>query len=426
MQLNKSVFRYIRHVLCCLGFFGLLVSGYAQSNLDFFTDTTNRTNVSFESGYVAGSSVMDIDYANTFLYGGTIDREMKDRAYNRLKNNNRFGLDFSMNLQVEIPKDTLFGRGDLSMVFGLKYFDHIDASFGPDLFRLAFDGNKQFAGETVDLGNVNYNQYRFQYLSMGLVKRKEFDHGIAREGILVNLIKGEEHHIVNVYDGSLYTEELGRELQLAMNYNYNRTDTGSTGLGAINGIGIGTDLFTEFFLENGAKIRFEVRDLGFVYWNNQSIEMRTDSTFTYDGITINNIFDLNDTIVDQLSQDSIIDNVTQVNRLIHYSTALPTSVNIEYTQFLNQKWKLNAGVYYKILSNYFPYLYSNWYYYVNPTLSTRVHLAYGGYGKLNTGIAFAKSFKFIDITIGTNNLEGFILPDKAFANSGFVQLKKYF
>jgi len=85
------------------------------------------------------------------------------------------------------------------------------------------------------------------------------------------------------------------------------------------------------------------------------------------------------------------------------------------------------GIYYKILSNYYPLIYTNTYYYFNKSLAIKAHVSYGGYGKINTGLALAASFKnTYKIFIGSNNLGAFILPKSSYANSGYIGLKAYF
>ena len=129
----------------------------------------------------------------------------------------------------------------------------------------------------------------------------------------------------------------------------------------------------------------------------------------------------------EVSKDSIIDNISTSNEKGNYSISLPTAVNINYSKVFNEKWKINIGVYHKILSNYFPLISTNYYYYFNKKFVAKAHISYGGYGKLNTGLAIAKSFStYFDIFIGTNNLETFIVPSSSYSSSGFIGLKAYF
>ncbi|OFY88774.1 MAG: hypothetical protein A3K10_09275 [Bacteroidetes bacterium RIFCSPLOWO2_12_FULL_31_6] len=399
----------------------------AQNNTDFFVDTTQHLTASFGADYSYGSSVMNNYFLSKFLFGGRIEREDKDAAYKNLSSHNRLGGDINYQFNVEIPFDTLFRKPNISLVVGVENAEHIDAAFTSDLFQLTFDGNKQFAGEFAEIGGTNYNRYQYQKINIGFVNYKYFDDKLAKEGVIFSVIKGEQHEAITIPRGSVFTQELGKEIELDLNYSYNSSDTANKGIKAFNGYGVSTDLFSEIFLRNGDKVYLGIEDLGFIYWNKNSLDIGTDSTFHYDGIWVDNIFDLNDSLLSNISKDSIINKISTTNQKSSYSIALPTAVNITYTKVVNDKWKINIGVYHQILSNYFPLIYSNCYYYFNKKLVAKAHLSYGGYGRLNTGLAFAKSFnKYLEIYIGTNNLEAFVLPNLSFNSSGFIGIKSYF
>ncbi|PCI93669.1 MAG: hypothetical protein COB15_15940 [Flavobacteriales bacterium] len=402
-------------------------SSFAQNNNVFFADTSQSLNVLFGAEYVYGSSVMSNQFFNKFIFGGKIEREDKDKAYEKLSGNNRLGGDLNYYFNVQIPLDTIFGKSTISLVTGLEHVEHVDARFSSDLFKFTFDGNKQFAGESIDIGRTNFNYYKYQKLNIGFINYKYFDKKLAKEGIILSIIKAEEHKTVSISEGSIFTEELGREIDVDLNYLYNASDTANKGIMAFNGVGFSVDLFTEFLLKNGDKIYAGIDDLGFVYWNSNSLDIAADSSFHFEGVVIDNLFDLNDSLVSNLSQDSILKNLYTRNEKKSYTIGLPASINMNYTKLLNDKWKVNVGVYHKILSNYLPFLSTNVYYSFNKKLMAKAHISYGGYGKLNTGLAFAKSVStYFNIFIGTNNLEAFITPNSSYSNSGFLGLKAYF
>lgn len=399
----------------------------AQNNTDFFVDSTQHLTVSFGAGYSYGSSVMNTNFLSKFLFGGRIEREDKDASYKNLSSHNRLGGDINYQFNVEIPFDTLFRKSNISLVVGVENTEHIDAAFTSDLFKFTFDGNKQFAGEFAEIGGTNYNHYQYQKINVGFVNYKYFDDKLAKEGVILSLIKGEQNEAITIPRGSIFTQELGKEIDLDLRYSYNSSDTANKGIAAFNGYGVSTDLFSEIFLRNGDKVYLGVEDLGFIYWNKNSLNIGSDSTFHYDGIWVDNIFDLNDSLLSNISKDSIINKISTTNQKSSYSIALPTSVNITYTKVLNEKWKINIGVYHKILANFFPLIYTNCYYYFNEKLVAKSHLSYGGYGRLNAGLAMAKSFnKYIEVFIGSNNLEAFIMPNLSFNSSGYIGIKSYF
>lgn len=413
--------------LCVLVIVTAHFSLLAQNNTDFFVDTTQHLSVAYGANYTYGSSVMNNDFLNKFIFGGKIEREHKDKAYQNLSNNNRLGGDLNYSLNVEIPLDTFFGNTNISFQVGLEIIEHMDAQFSSDLFKFTFDGNKQFAGESIGIGGTNYNYYKYQQFNLGFIKYRNFDNVLAKEGVIFSILMAEEHKAITITEGSIFTEELGREIDVDLNYLYNSSDTANKGIGAFNGFGVSTDLFTEFHLKNGDKIYLGLEDLGFVYWNKNSLEVATDSTFHFDGILVDNIFDLNDSLLSNLSKDSIINSISTSDEKGDYSIALPTAVNINYTKEINEKWKINVGIYHKVLSNYFPLISTNCYYYFNKKFVAKAHISYGGYGKLNAGLAFAKSFaNYFDIFIGTNNMDAFIVPSSAYSSSGFVGVKAYF
>ena len=420
-----SVFIKILVTFLLIGFSQFAV--VAQNSNDFFADSTRQLNVFFGLNYTYGSSVMNNEFLNKFIFGGKIEREHKDKAYQKLSNNNRLGGDLNYKFITEIPLDTFLGKTSLSFQVGLEIIEHMDGEFSSDLFRFVFDGNKQFAGKSINLGGTNFNYFSYQQLNLGIINYRTIDEKLAKEGVIVSIIMAKEHKAITVPTGSIFTEELGKEIDVDLNYLYNSSDTNNTGIGAYNGVGVSTDLFTEFFLKNGDKIHLGVEDLGFIYWNSNSLELAADSIFHFEGVEVDNIFDLNDSLLSTISKDSLMNSITTSDKKRDYSIALPTAININYTKIINEKWKINIGLYHKILSNYFPLISTNYYYYFNKKFVVKAHLSYGGYGKLNTGLALAKSVsRYFDIFIGTNNLEAYIVPSTSYSSSGFLGLKAYF
>ncbi len=415
-----------KRILLFLIALGFSFSGFTQFNNDFFVDSVQRLNFYAGMDFSYGSNVMSNEFSNKFLFGGTIDRDLKDKTYKNLGANNRLGGDLNYQLTAEIPFDTIFRKTKLSLIVGVEFNEHVDVTFDESLFKLVFDGNKQFAGQTTDISQTNYNYYKYQRLNFGLVKYKGDDKKPAKEGVIISIIKGEEHQAANG-SGTMTTEQYGRQIDLDLLYTYNSSDTANKGFKAFNGLGISTDLFSEFYFKNGDRFRMAIEDLGFVHWNNNSLEISTDSLYTYSGVVIDDIFNINDSLIDKLSKDSILDIISTNREKADYAIALPTAVHLTYSKQLSSKVIGNIGVYHKILSSYLPLIYANINYSINPTFVIKSQFSWGGYGKYNVGLYLAKSIKnSFQLFLGTNNLEGFIIPSKAYGNSGFIGLKKYF
>ena len=71
-------------------------------------------------------------------------------------------------------------------------------------------------------------------------------------------------------------------------------------------------------------------------------------------------------------------------------------------------------------------VYTNTYYYFNDKFALKAHVSYGGYGKINGGLAIAKTIKNFDVVLGTNNITAFFAPAVTYTSNGFVGIKTYF
>lgn len=401
--------------------------GFSQQNISFLNDTAQRLSFSIQGNFDYGSSFGSNSFLNKFIYGGKIGREDKSTLYQKLDGTNTIGGDVNFSAQAEIPFDTLFKKNNLSLVVGLEHTEHFDAKLSSDLVKLILNGNKQFAGAYANIGNTNFNYFNYQQINVGIVKYKKHNDRPAKEGVLFSLIKAQEHQAITIPDGSLFTEQLGNELIFDLNYIYNASDTSNTGFKAFNGIGISTDFFTEYILKNGGKIRLNIDDLGFVQWNKKSIQIEADTVISFDGVEIENIFDINDSLISSFSRDSLLEYVSTKKGTGGYAIALPTTFNINYLHPFSEKISMNVGLRYKILSNYFLLLYSNIQYNFSDNFVVQGNMIYGGYGKLNVGITVAKQFKEkYQIIIGSNHVGAYILPSNTFSNNGFLGLKMYF
>ncbi|MGE0562507.1 MAG: DUF5723 family protein [Flavobacteriales bacterium] len=400
---------------------------FSQQNTSFFNDTLPRLNFSLQGGFDYGSNFANNSFLNHFIYGGEIDKDDKSSVYKNLNENNTVGGDVNLAIQAEIPFDTLFKRTNLSLVFGLEHTEHFDAKLSNDLVKLIFDGNKQFAGSYANIGNTNFNYFNYQQINFGLINYKRNNDKPIKEGVIFSIIKAQEHQAITIPSGSFFTEKYGNELIFDLNYIYNGSDTTKTGILAFNGIGISTDFFTEFNIKNGGKIKLNIDDLGFIQWSKKSIQIEADSVISFDGVEIDNIFDINDSLISSFSRDSLLEYISSKKGTGGYAIALPTTFNISYLHTFSQKLSMNVGIRYKILSNYFPLIYSNIQYGFSKSFVAQGNLLYGGYGKFNIGITLAKQFKEkYQIIIGTNHLGAYVVPALTYSNNGFLGLKMYF
>ena len=176
--------------------------------------------------------------------------------------------------------------------------------------------------------------------------------------------------------------------------------------------------------------------------NSSSINVANDSTFIFQGIEVEDIYNFNDSI---LEANNIIDDINKTNRN-SFKSYIPATLHLslagkskykylsQYNAGIIAKWqpymdntklsfsKINQGL---IESNFSPL------FYIHSIIKNKKYdliprISYGGYTKdTNIGMALSKGEKN-KLTIGTNHLEDLFNGDKAQAFSLYINIKLQF
>lgn len=415
------MFRY--HFLL-ITFILITAKTHAQINDEYFQRAENAAGI--YSSINTNSNAFTNGFLSAFYKGEYIDSTTKTLVSNKLKNSNRFGYDLFLQAWGIAKIDTLFNRTGYSFVAGLQYNEHIDMRFSKDLFNLVFFGNKPFAGKTADAGNFSFSQLRYQEFFVGYFKQTEKFGRILNEGFSISLVKGEKHTAIKAPEASIFTEQDGKEISLAMQYEYISSDTATKGIGSFNGWGISSDYFTEIPIGDCDKMRFEFTDLGFIFWNNKSFTTSTDTSFTFNGLKIDNILTWQDSVNTSISTDSLANRFSNNVEYGSYAISLPTSIHFYYLKNFNDKVMIKGGAMMRFFSNYKPLLYTKFEYFPSSSLCLNWRFAYGGYGKLTFGMGVDKIFlnKYV-LSVGTQHLEAAVSKTTSGINA-YAGFKVYF
>ena len=410
-----------RHFLFLLVSFFLFKESFAQTK----DSTNNFHEKSFVEAEISGdyffnSSALTTEFVNTFYTGGYITPEIKDRVNSKLKYSNRFGSDFNYGLSFRCKPKNFAGKKNILLTAALRDRLHIDGVFSEDLFRVSFYGNKMFAGQIADLGNSRFNLLRFQQAQFGLIFEGDSMHGDY--GFSFSLLKGEKNTALEINRANLTTSADGTKIDFDLAMNMRQTDTARTGAKAFNGFGASFDLFYEIpyvTWYNDGIFRLDIFDLGLIRWNNKSMYMKQDSVYSYDGIDINSIYDLQNQTIPSASADSFINNNFSFNPE-PYTTFLPSVFSVSATTYYGKKFIFEKGMSYRFNANCRPYYYGNFSWFCAPTVMISAIVAYGGYGNFNAGTEFeARLFKNYTLHIDSYYLLGYLIPKK-FSGQGIA------
>lgn len=391
-----------------------------------------------DTGFMIGANVSaninSTAFTDQFLYGFLDGRKLsnsdKDNMIDRTASQNRFGLQSTSQLFVAKKITNSKVKNWLHSTFYLKVADRqiLNLEFADNLLKLGLYGNRQFAGQNVDLGNFDLNFFRFQQIQLGWIQETtERTYGIG-----ISYLNGERQLNIDSDELTLYTSELGDVANIQTKLEAYQSDTSNNNFLANNGNGASIDLFYEhkFCFEHNEKAwdvtaRLDISDVGFISWNDRSTHYDIDSSYNYIGTEVEDLFDLGDSILNFVTPDSIYDALTTRTKKKSHTTYLPPTVHSSLT-FGNGIWNYTFGTIFKINANYYPYGYFRPIRNINRYIRAGGSIGYGGYGTFSYGLEAYFNYKKFQLGIGSKHLEGVTLPNRSGGNQLFVTLKTTF
>ena len=377
--------------------------------------------------YVYNSNALLNPFIHGLYNGQFIDNQLKDEVSGKLKKQNRLGVNAGYNIYYA------FRNKEKSTGFfvSLKNKEHLDTQFSQDLFNLAFYGNKRFDGKVANLDNFSFNLLKYQELQFGFVTQmgKQYkENGRLKLGLGLSLLKGEQSLVVNSKRARLFTSYNMQNIEFQYDAIVNRSDTLSKGLNTINGLGAGLELFLEipYILQhNPGKIRIEMKDLGAIFWNTNSLTYHQDTVYHFDGLQAGNILKPKDSFFNPTYKDSAIASLFSYQKK-SYKTNIPAIFDISTTTSYGD-FQFVKGFRYMFNANYLPCYYLKANYSFSKKTAATFSVGYGGYGNLNFGLELNKEIGtgFI-LHAGSNNIEGFIVPKLTTGQGIYASLRKIF
>lgn len=373
--------------------------------------------------YQASSNAITSNLLWKVYQGKFLDRNLRDKVSGMHSKMNRFGVDLDYGIYARHIPDSVKGIG-----WFVKIADrtHIDGKYPKNLFDVAMFGNAQFAGQNIKLSPINLNLLMYSQFEVGILKNIKKTNGTWNIGFGLSLLTGKKNLNLKIDEAELYTDPDGEYLQGVLQGTYRSASLSSGQYIATNGLGFSGSLNIGY---NAAKwgIKFEADDLGLISWKKDLKQTDLDSAFTFEGVDVN-LFAAGGNPFNSANLDSVVSGVATNVKLDKYITSVPGRMRLEGHYNLNEKkWRLYFGVQYRIAPGYIPYAYVG----TNSPLGKGFFIdgrfAYGGFGSWNLGLEFRKRFgETFEVKLGTNNLEGYLLPMVGTSQSAYVSLVGFF
>jgi hypothetical protein len=400
------------------------VTVFSQYNSEFLNFEKTGRSISINAEYELGSNGIYNSLLNKFIYGGYIDKKTKDASNNSMRNLNVMGA--NMNYDIS----TFFGRNSkYSYLIGFKDQRIFNSSFTKDFYQLVFYGNQPYKDETKNLSGSSINSLRFQELKLGFIWHKIDT--TAKVGVSISILKGQQLFYIRAKEGSsLHTNSDGTELVFNSNFNMALSDTNDRrNPFAYTGVGASADIFfeTPYKSKIGKEsvLTVNANNIGFLHWFDNSVQYSSDSSFTFEGYHINNLLDIKDSTLAAINRDSIIRNTTNA-RQESFNINIPTNLLIINRIRFTDKFTLGTGFRYLFNSNFKPYFFTEAEYQFSSKITGSLHVGYGGYSKLNIGLAFSYVSPSWFFKLGSNSLQGYISPANTYGQGAFISIAKKF
>lgn len=400
------------------------IPAVSQYNSEFLNYENTGRSVSINADFDAGTNGIQNAMMNKFLFGGHIDPKMKDAALNKMRGYNQLGINLNYDISLFIGKNPKY-----DFLVGIKNQEILNATYTKDFYQLLFYGNKPFLDKTANFSGTNINALRFQEVKFGIIMHKV--DSTAKIGISVSFLKGEQLFYVKANkNSSLYTNSDGTELIFNSNFNMALSDTATKkNVWSFNGIGASADVFfeTPYKSKIGRQsvLTVNANNIGFIHWSEKSLQYSSDSVLKFDGYHINNILDLKDSTLQKVNTDSVIRKATNA-RQEAFNTNIPTNLIIINKIYFSRMFSFNTGFRYIFHANYKPYVFIEPEYKIANRFMISIHVGYGGYTRLNTGLSFVYTNRNWFIKLGSNSLQGYILPKQAYGQGVYFSIAKKF
>lgn len=366
-----------------------------------------------------------------------------DKAVSRLGNNNSFyaGVESQIvNLGLTFKKFSY--RTPVYIGVGIRERAEASLLYSSDLLKLIYNGNKQFAGESISL-STNFNA--LQYTDYSVMAAYPFQWKLKDSSVLHikpalrfrYLRSGFNIHTQSA-NNTMYTDANGKYVDLGFDYLVQTalvTDTPDVTkklpleynlnqlLAKPAGHGFAIDLGATAYLSENMVFNIGLIDIGKINYKNNTIQYSSDKTYRFDGYPA---YGYENSTNPSSSLDSLEAFSSPDKSYDPYTVALPTKLimSFEYKigHFLFKRmhtFRHNLSVIYvQGFRNYLssttkPVLDIGYVYSMQNKINAGLHMMIGGHSRFGIGPQVTLKLGAFRLGFLSNNMLGIIYPSKA-------------
>ncbi|MEY5048000.1 MAG: hypothetical protein RLZZ175_1359 [Bacteroidota bacterium] len=385
----------------------LLVNILANAQIFTFENPMD-TSVStvFSGSYYYNSNVLTTyEFQKLVASGDELDNQFKTNLLSNLNaDNNVAGLAYTSGIKQYIKSK----NGLIAISIANNRFN--TSNLTEKALQLAFNGNKQFENQTINLGNNNVYAFQYQKLGIGYqFKAKNWFNEFS-----VNILNASQLQIYEMKNTSLFTAKDGEYLDANIDLKIRQLNPYTRNMG----FSFSWQSTKQF---KNSTLNFGFADLGFISYNSVR-QYNINNNYHFTGLAINDIFNLSSSSLGG-SDFQNIDSVFDVKQTLKSEIIkTPTPIWVDYKHNFN-KLSIKAGTQYVLFMPYKSLSYVFVGYKLKSWFEPQLGIAFGGlagfdtYFNLNTDLRAIN--KHLKLQLQMSAIEGIIAP-KQYAGVGIT------
>ena len=360
-------------------FFGLFGFVQAQS-IDFvFRDSIlNRRSFHIHSLNTFSSNAIKNEFLGKFIYGGAITEDIIND--NAPKTFNVIGGEAEQSLTY-FEGSFIQSNPNLGLLFSASDHHFVSSSYKPAVFNLAFRGNANYLGDTLDMSYAHGQYLHYQNYGFGVYDKR------TQSYIRVGFLVGNRSIQLRTGETYFHTTPDGSTVYLESDFDGFLTQNDSTNsyLSA-EGYGFSLELNHHFIFDtkSGKRhvVHFNLTNIGSIFWNNATRNISTDTMYTFSGFDYQDVQSLSN-----YETSDIIDTLDIEDEFYARREALPIQIIINKVPVYNPAQKLQSTFGFKaiLIPDYRPMVYGGVHYQPIESLSFSTRAIFGGFGGLRFG-----------------------------------------
>jgi hypothetical protein len=362
----------------------------------YLGDRFNKFQITILNPYVSlGSSFANVSEVEDFLNADKITSEMIGASIRRMRSKDNIiagSVDVAI-VNAAFNLDSKDGHKAWSIGLGVNERAEVSTVFNQEAFLLAYSGNKQFAGQTVQIApRFNGLAYTEYYVALAYNFRPGNSDWVIKPALRLSYLAGQAN--VEMREGNaitLYTEPEGRYLDFGLDYNINTSlggDSVKLSGSSFNlndkafqggaGHGIGMDLAVRVSPKPGIHFNIGLMDVGAITFDKNPTNIYNHSSYRYEGQELTFAEDQG------LNLDSLAELAKPNYSYNSYTVELPTKLVITGSVGLNKRDNKRESYYRDQISGLYQQGFLN---YLSATTTPYIALGYthSFNGKFNLG-----------------------------------------